>query len=52
MSSKALSKETKKANVSFYKSYAILCQAPVKRDAVTTSDEQGKQKLQNRHLTI
>ena len=50
VSSNALCKETKKVVVSFYKSDNISHQATDKRDVVTTRDEQGKQKLQKRHL--
>ena len=52
VSSKALSKETKKAVLSSYKSDDILHQAPCKRDVATTRDEEGKQKLQKQHLTM
>ena len=49
---KVLNKETKKVVVVFYKLDDISCQALSKGDVVTTRDQQGKQNLQKRSITM
>ena len=49
---KVLNKETKKVVVVFYKFDDTSCQALSKGDVVTTRDQQGKQNLQKRSITM